>query len=71
MTESSKRSSHSDIFLRETELARRWRKSPRTMQRWREKGTCPAYLRLNGRVLYRLSDIEAYEAERIEFGGQA
>ena len=49
-------------FLSEAELARRWLHSERTLQRWRQKGQGPAYLRLGRRVLYRLADVEAHEA---------
>jgi hypothetical protein len=46
--------------LTQAELARRWRKSERTLERWRLRGQGPAHLRIGG-VLYRLSDIEEYE----------
>jgi hypothetical protein len=52
----------SDEHLDQTELARRWRISPRTLERWRWLKRGPAYLKLGGRVVYRLADIEAYEA---------
>jgi hypothetical protein len=57
-----KRSPLADIFLLESELATRWRRSPRTLQRWRENGTGPAYVRLGGRVLYRLLDVVLHES---------
>lgn len=47
--------------LMQDELARRWRISPRTLERWRKAGTGPAWLQMNGRVLYRLEDVEAFE----------
>jgi hypothetical protein len=47
--------------LNQIELARRWRISPRTLERWRWLGEGPQYLKLGGRVLYRVADIEAYE----------
>jgi hypothetical protein len=47
--------------LNQVELARRWSMSPRTLERWRWQRTGPAYLRLRGRVVYRLQDIEAFE----------
>lgn len=47
------------------ELARRWAISPRTLERWRWTGQGPSFLKLNGRVAYRLGDIEAFEAERL------
>lgn len=48
--------------LNQDQLARRWSLSPRTLERWRSMGTGPAYLRLGGRVAYRLEDVEAFEA---------
>jgi Helix-turn-helix domain len=54
--------------LHTIDLARRWKYSPRTLEnlRWRKKG--PPYLKLNGRVIYRLEDIEAYEAQHLRNG---
>jgi hypothetical protein len=48
--------------LNQIELARRWRISPRTLERWRWLNQGPAYLKIGGRVVYRLEDIEAFEA---------
>jgi hypothetical protein len=48
--------------LNQAELARRWRISPRTLERWRWLRQGPSYLKIGGRVAYRLSDVEAYEA---------
>ncbi len=50
--------------LNQVELARRWSLSHRTLERWRWEGRGPRYLKIGGRVVYRLSDIEAYEAGR-------
>jgi hypothetical protein len=47
--------------LNQEQLARRWSLSARTLERWRSIGQGPAYLRLGGRVAYRLEDIEAFE----------
>jgi predicted site-specific integrase-resolvase len=47
--------------LHQMDLARRWRISPRTLERWRYVGTGPTYLKIGGRVVYRVSDIEVYE----------
>ena len=52
--------------LNQNELSRRWTISPRTLERWRWRNEGPAYLKIGGRVAYRLADIEAYEAERIQ-----
>lgn len=50
--------------LHQTDLARRWRISPRTLERWRWLGQGPRYLKIGGRVVYRAEDVEAYEAEQ-------
>lgn len=47
------------------ELARRWKISPRTLERWRWLKQGPKFLRIGGRVLYRRTDIEAYEAAHL------
>ena len=50
--------------LSEKRLARRWGLSHRTLERWRHDEHGPAYLKVGGRVVYRIEDIEAYEAAR-------
>ena len=45
-------------------LAERWLISPRTLEQWRWQGRGPRYLKIGGRVVYRLSDIEAFEFAR-------
>lgn len=50
------------IYLRQYELAQRWRISPRTLEKWRQTGVGPRHLRIRGRVLYPLEEVEAYEA---------
>jgi hypothetical protein len=52
--------------LQQTDLARRWRISPRTLERWRWLNQGPRYLKIGGRVAYRLEDVEAFEAERLQ-----
>lgn len=53
--------------LTQFELAERWRISPRTLERWRWLRLGPQYLKIGGRVVYLLADIEAYEtAKRAE-----
>lgn len=47
------------------DLSRRWSISPRTLERWRWLGQGPQYLKIDGRVVYRLADIEAYEAAQL------
>jgi hypothetical protein len=47
--------------LNQVQLGRRWCMSHRTLERWRWEGKGPRYLKVGGRVLYRLTDIEAFE----------
>jgi len=51
----------SETCLNQIDLSRRWKISLRTLERWRWLGEGPRYLKLGGRVLYRVADIEAYE----------
>ena len=53
-----------DEFLNQVHLARRWHISPRTLERWRWTGEGPAYVKIGGRVVYRLDDVQAYENGR-------
>jgi hypothetical protein len=51
--------------LNQVELSRRWSISPRTLERWRWLGQGPRYLKIGGRVVYRLDYVEAYEAQQL------
>ena len=51
--------------LNQIQLARRWSLSPRTLERWRVQKAGPAYLKIGGRVVYRLEDVAAIEAARL------
>ena len=51
--------------LNQIELAARWNISHRTLERWRWKGEGPPFIKMGGRVVYRLEDIEAFEAAQI------
>ena len=42
-----------------------WLISPRTLEQWRWQGRGPRYLKIGGRVVYRLSDIETFESARV------
>ena len=46
--------------LTQRELAKRRRISEATLERWRSEWLGPNYLKLQGRVLYRLVDVETY-----------
>ena len=47
------------------ELAERWTISRRTLDRWRWAGEGPRFLKLGGRVVYRIADIEAFEQQQL------
>jgi len=51
--------------LNQRQLAARWDVSEATLERWRSEGIGPVFLKLHGRVLYRLEDVEAFEAESL------
>jgi hypothetical protein len=46
-------------------LAEHWRVSEGTLERWRSEGIGPIFLKLQGSVRYRLSDIVAFEEESL------
>ena len=48
-------------LLTEKMLADRWVCSVARLQRWRTVGEGPQYLKIVGKVLYRLKDIEDYQ----------
>ena len=50
--------------LNQIELSRRWSISPRTLERWRWLKQGPDYIKVGGRVVYTLDDVEAFEASR-------
>ena len=53
----------SEVYVNQKELAARWKISHRTLERWRWAQEGPRYLKLGGRLVYRLSDVEAFERE--------
>jgi hypothetical protein len=57
--------SHPARHLNQIELSRRWGFSPRTLEGWRWFGKGPAFVKAGGKVLYRLEDIEAFEATQL------
>ena len=57
--------SNPEIYLTEEEFAVRYRLGRRTVQRWRQSGLGPVWVRLGPRrVVYRLVDCEAWAASR-------
>ena len=65
--------------LNQRHLADRWDVSEATLERWRTEGIGPVFLKLQGRVLYRVEDVEDFEvdslrkstSERVMAGGAA
>lgn len=51
--------------LNQIELAARWNISHRTLERWRWSGEGPRYIKIGGRVAYRLEDVERFEATQL------
>ena len=51
--------------INKRELAQRWCVSERTLERWRIIGWGSHYIKIGGRVIYRLEDIEQHEIENI------
>lgn len=52
-------------LLTEQMLALRWHCSTSRLQRWRADRKGPAYLKIGGKVLYRLEDLRDYEKAHI------
>ena len=51
--------------LHQIDLADRWGMSERTLENWRWKGRGPRFLKIGGRVSYRIEDVEAFEEEQL------
>lgn len=49
--------------MNQRQVADRWNVSEATLERWRSEGIGPRFMKIQGRVLYRLQDIEAYEEQ--------
>jgi len=48
--------------LNQRQSTDRWAVSEASLDRWRSAGIGPVYLKIQGRVLYRIEDVESYEA---------
>lgn len=51
--------------LNQNQLAERWGISPKTLERWRWLGQGPKFLKLGGRIAYRLEDVEVFEQQQL------
>lgn len=59
---------HQRQHLAQIDLAERWKLSGRTLEKWRQTRRGPPYLLIGGAVRYRIEDILAYEASRLQGG---
>jgi hypothetical protein len=57
--------------LNQVQLSRRWSISPRTLERWRWLKAGPRYLKIGGRVVYRLEDVESFERGQLYLSAPA
>ena len=57
--------------LNQINLADRWNISHRTLERWRWTGEGPQFVKLGGRVVYRLEDVEAFERGQVRASSSA
>ena len=46
-------------------LADRWQISHKTLERWRYLKVGPDYIKIGGRVVYRIEDVEAFEEQQL------
>lgn len=55
----------------QAELAFRWRISPSTLERWRFTKSGPSYLKIGGRVVYRLDFESLLRIQTVRSFGKA
>lgn len=50
-------------YLSPYDLCKRWGRTvtPKTLANWRSMGIGPAYIKLNGRIVYAMADVVDYE----------
>lgn len=52
-------------YLTQTQLADRWQVAESSLERWRSEGIGPVYMKIMGRVRYRLSDTTDFEEDAL------
>ena len=57
--------------INQKQLADRCDLSERTLERWRAIGWGPLFLKIGGRVVYRVEDILVYEEQRLSDSTQS
>lgn len=53
-----------DSYLTQSELAARWRISPRTLERWRYRKSGPSFTKIGCKVTYAIEDVLEVERRR-------
>lgn len=53
-------------YLSQSQLADRWQMSPKTLERWRWLNQGLPYVKIGNRVLYRIEDVENFEAQNTQ-----
>ena len=48
-------------FLTDTQLAERWQMHRKSLIRWRSQRKGPPFIAINGKILYKMADVENYE----------
>jgi predicted site-specific integrase-resolvase len=66
MKTSQNATAHAVVHLNTRDLANRWRVSDATLRNWRWAGRGPCWMKLEGRAIYRLADVESYEAAHLQ-----
>ena len=51
-------------FLTPNELEERWRVHVNSVERWRREGKPPSFYTINGKILYKLAEIEDLESAK-------
>jgi hypothetical protein len=64
----SKNKKHHGGYFTPKMLAYRWNISVDTLQRWRIANDGPRYVKVGGRVKYKIADIIKYEKSRTYYG---
>jgi hypothetical protein len=54
-----------DTLLTPNALAKRWGIKPNTLKQWRWNGKGSKFIKIGGRALYRLTDVEDFEREHL------
>jgi len=52
-------------YLTQGQLAEHWQVAESTLERWRSEGIGPIYMKMMGRVRYRLSDVMDFEEDSL------